>query len=297
MDLNCPICGTGEKKPSIGPYFKCSGCDHEFQFEVKDSYIINDQLSLNEIKKVGSLDRFKNKILRLCTADNNFLLDVGCASGKFLVANKDKFKNYLGLEVTKECLDFCREKLNLHVTSNVSEIEGINLSVVTFWHSLEHIPAAQTKTLLEIISRNADKNIRIIVSVPNASSLAYRFFKDKFAYFDSSSHYHQFSNGSLDDLFGVHGFVRCQFFTSFAYALFGYLQSFLNLLNPIHNFLYFSLKRKQKFPVSRFDFFCLFSYNIGQIIIFLPVSLILTIYDYIYKKGASVLTVCYKKIP
>lgn len=282
-----------------GGYARCSACGHEIHIgPISDSFIINDSLSKKEIAKKNGLDRFKEKIVANSALNRDFLLDVGSAGGKFLFYEKSKFKDYAGIEVTEESLNFSKKELGLKIFKNISELKGVdNFSIVTFWHSLEHIPVRFQDEIFKFLHVKANKDTRIIVSVPNADSLLYKICGGKYAYFDPESHIHQFTPASLDGLLGKYNFFPQKNFFSFSYSFFGYLQTLLNFGNIRHNFLYYCLKRKRNFGLGKGKIFLLFSYNIFLTIIFFLPALICSVFDFIEKNKGAVLTVCYRNQP
>ena len=120
-------------------YQRCRACGHETLAAAPGpDGIVNDRLDRADVERPNALDRFKNSVLRACTRSHRFLLDVGCASGRFLRQNAGGFERAMGVEVTPECVRFARS-LGLHVETDLAALRG-EPSVVTFWHSLEHLP-------------------------------------------------------------------------------------------------------------------------------------------------------------
>lgn len=294
--LTCAICNNTEFiKARSTDYDKCTKCGHELKnTTITDPFIINDPLSVTAIKKLSILDKFKLRISLTSRRSNAFLVDVGSSSGKFLYHIQDKFKKTVGIEITPSSVEFSKTQLNLAIVPHIQDIGSEKISLVTFWHSLEHIPFSEINDILKMISMYAEKDIRILVSVPNADALIYQMFGKKFAYCDRASHVHQFSVRSLDALFAKYNFVKEKTFFSFSYSIFGYLQTLVNLGNVTDNFLYFFLKRNREFGKNRTKTFLLFIYNVLLSgIMFLP-ALVGVCYELVYKKKANVLTVCYQ---
>lgn len=296
LDKSCFICGNKIFVTNFqDDYFKCITCGHEIikNYEYQ-SFIINEILSVESISKQGLLDKFKQKVLEKCTITNDLLLDVGSASGKFLYHNKSVFKKCAGIEVTEECISFAKNQLGLEIVKDISEITNL-ISVATFWHSLEHMPHESIENLLDVISSKASHDTRVIISVPNNESLQYTLFGDGYAYYDLQSHIHQFSVKSLDKLMEKYGFEKQCNFYSFPYSSFGYLQGFVNIFNPIHNYLYYRKKRGQTFAKNKRKILFFDAYNFILLLVFILPSLLFSIYDLIFLDKGSVITACYKK--
>lgn len=295
MTDKCFICSNA-KFNETGDYSQCAGCGHEISNgNLLGTSIVNEILLEDEIKKIKFLDRFQLNLLQYAMMENNFLLDMGSASGRFLYHSKKLFQDCAGIEITAQCIKFSREKLGLKIFKDISEIKNI-VSVVTFWHSLEHIPFSGIARIFEVINKQASENLRIIISVPNRDSLMYFIFKNDCAYYDNSSHMHQFSNDSVGLLMKKFGFMIDRRFFSFPYSSFGYLQGFINKFNKIHNFLYYYKKRGQKFGKNDTQLFFLFVYNLALVLIFIFPSLFLTFFDFLFKNKGGVITICCSKI-
>lgn len=293
-DKTCFICGNDRFSDSEG-YIKCVKCGHEtIKGNGQSPFIINDILSEEAVRTIGSLDRFKQRILQRCLIENDFLLDVGSASGKFLYHNKAFFRRHMGIEVTDECADFARERLGLNIERDISGING-EISVATFWHSLEHIPVEEIGKIFKGINSNSSENTRVIISVPNNRSLQYALFKEGYAYYDLPSHLHQFSSGSLDLLMDKYGFEKVDSFYSFPYSIFGYLQGFLNKFNAIHNYLYYRKKRGWAFGKKKSELILYDIYNYLLSLFFVIPSFLLCIYDLARPERGGVITACYRK--
>lgn len=256
--------------------------------------MVNEELTMDRVRREGGLDAFKLKVLARCSVEHGFLLDVGSGSGKFLFQAKALFLDHAGIEITQECINFAQKELGLNIVYDVSAVKT-NLSVVTFWHSLEHIPAEGIERLFARISVLSSQKTRIIISVPNANSLQHRVLREHYAFYDPHTHIHQFTSASLDMLLRKFGFQRCCTVFSFHYSAFGYLQGMLNCFNGIHNYLYYRKKRGLVFGLSRLRLFVYNIYNYFLAGAFLIPSLILSLFDYIFIEKGAVITVCYSR--
>ncbi|MBI4680583.1 MAG: class I SAM-dependent methyltransferase [Nitrospirae bacterium] len=294
LDKNCFICNGNVFIVSSKHYLKCINCGHEIIEDMEtQSFIINEALSEKSITKLNLLDKFKQNVLKECTIAGDFLLDIGSASGKFLYHNKDSFKNYMGIEVTDECIEFSRKRLGLKIKNNINFVHN-TISVATFWHSLEHMPSKIIESILEKINSSSSYSTRVIISVPNNDSLQYALFKESYTYYDPTSHIHQFSVKSLGLLLQKHGFEKENCFYSFPYSAFGYLQGLMNKINKIHNYLYYRKKRGIEFSQNIHENILYDIYNYLLLVLFLVPSLLLSIYDFVYINKGAVITACYR---
>jgi len=294
-DKICFICGN--KSPvSFEPlYSKCITCGHEVtNSQEQQSYIINNKLSKEAVKRKGLTDKFKQRVLKECAVTNEFLLDVGSANGKFLYHNKSLFKGCMGIEITDECFEFTKKQLGLNIVKNIASVDN-KVSVVTFWHSLEHMPVGEIQKMFDVIRLKASTDTRVIICVPNNNSFQYMLFGTDFAYYDSSSHIHQFSGRSLDMLMSNYGFIKQRIFYSISYSAFGYLQGLLNKCNTIHNYFYYRKNRGWTFQRNKLDLLFYDVFNLFLIIVFIIPALLLSIVDFLSLEKAGVVTACYRR--
>ena len=251
-ELVCPICRSskGKMAPAIPDYWRCAECEHEFRTcAPKESFIVNDTLETDSVEKFDLLEKFKKKLVDRYALDRSFLLDIGCATGKFLFHQHKSFSDHLGIEVTPECKEFATSVLGLKVADNIAALNSTP-SLVTFWHTLEHIPADIARDVLKRIREKSSATTRVIISVPNAQARLYRWFGPAYPYYDPESHVHQFTPRSLNLLMEGCGFKLLAAEPSLAYSAFGYLQALLNLSSPIRNYWYYRQKRGWDFGLT-----------------------------------------------
>lgn len=294
LDNVCFICGSERFVVAKNNYKKCLMCGHQIICtEEKQSFIINDILDPNAVK-TDFLFRLKKSITLNSAKQKNLLIDIGSGSGQFLFFMKGFFDKVVGIEITKECIEFSKNILDLTILENVNELKE-NFSVATFWHSLEHIPSEEIKNILNRLNTFANNYSRIIVSVPNIKSLQYVLFSTGYAFYDYPNHIHQFSYNSLTKLFKNYGFIKEKDYFSFYYIFFGYIQGMLNKVNKIHNYFYYKKKRGIKFALTKFQALFLNLYNLLLILICLIPAILMTFLEFFTKKKRSVITICLKK--
>lgn len=292
-DNACFICGNKEFS-FFNNYKRCKKCLNETIIGVEcQTYIVNDILDKKILKK-DFLFLFKKNVVLKSASNFSFLVDIGSGSGQFLYFIKEYFLKASGIEITEDCYKFSREVLNLDIHKSIDEIDG-NFSVATFWHSLEHIPIMEIDKLISYLKRLSTKDSKIIISVPNSDSIQYYLFGKDYAYYDYPNHLHQFSYKSLCLLLDKYDFEIYKDFNSFYYILFGYIQSFLNKFNKIHNYFYYRKKRGFEFNLSKVRKTILDIYNYFLISVFFIPSLLLTFFEYFTKEKRGVITLCFQK--
>lgn len=290
----CFICGSTHFDRFTTEYARCNRCGHEVLIEGQSQgYITNDPLTLDDVRRTTGLDRFKARVLRRFDRrpGSGTLVDIGSASGKFLHAQASQYRRVAGLEVTPECLAFTRDVLKLDIKEDAEQLPA-GITVATAWHSLEHIPASALEPILKAVAARMSKDARLIVSVPNASSRQYRWFRSAYAYFDVPNHLHQFTQASLDELLQRCGFAPLEQVRSWPYNSFGYIQGLLNVATGTHNYLYYRLKRRSQKPSLKLD--------LAHMVLLpwcVPIGWLMGLVDQIVPRGQGVITACYQLAP
>jgi 2-polyprenyl-3-methyl-5-hydroxy-6-metoxy-1,4-benzoquinol methylase len=103
------------------------------------------------------------------------LLDVGCASGEFLRAARDRGWDVWGVEPTEACAAFARDRLGLRVRTGVlsaSDWDAQRFDAVTLSFVLEHIPDP-LGVIREALAALAPGGV-LFLMVPNCGALAVR---------------------------------------------------------------------------------------------------------------------------
>lgn len=291
----CFVCGGGPLEAATSSYLRCPGCGHEILKEGQaQTFMLNDVLDPAEHAKPDLIVRFQSSIVRRVMRKDGLLVDIGSGSGKFLFHNRAAFRSILGVEVTPENVRYSTEVLGLPVRASLPEDLGVP-SVVTLWHSLEHIPTEALDPILRSLGAACDGDSRLVVSVPNSRSLQHRLLGEGYAYYDVPNHLHQFSPRSLDLLMRRYGFEEVESFFSPLYIAFGYAQGALNAVMPIHNYYYYRRKRGARFGLPPFKLGGLDLVNSALFLGAIPFALALSLVDLTLRDLRGVLTVCYRK--
>ena len=246
----CLAC-QGHAFRTVGPYRECLDCGHGTKPVHASTLMVNEELDATVLRNINALERFKRGVTLAAAVRHDLCVDIGSGSGRFLLHVKDHFRAHLGVEVTPECVRFSREELGLNVASSVEALVDTP-SVVTLWHSLEHIPVDGVAPLLDHLARVSNQDTRVVVCVPNGASLQSRVLGPRYAFHDPDNHVHQFTSRSLDLVFRRHGMSRCATLAAPVYSAFGYLQGALNVHLPprLHNYFYARRKRGQAFGMG-----------------------------------------------
>lgn len=195
------------------------------------------------------LDRHQVGLARRLMRRPGAVVDVGCGPGRFLWHIQRYGIPAVGVEITSTCVDFATKTLGLDVRTRWPA-DIIAPALVTFWHSLEHMPLDALTATLQAVSQTAATDTVVLVSVPNADSWLSRVFGKENTYYDNPNHVHQFTPGSLDACMASCGFERCGSHPSWLYSWVGWSLSLLSALGPGHNYYYYTRKRGTDFGFS-----------------------------------------------
>lgn len=225
-------------------YGRCARCGHETALRPVQAHMVNERLDAKAVRQLDGLERFKRRVTRSAALERHHLVDMGSGSGRFLFHNQAWFHSHTGVEITQPCVAFSRAELGLNVVTSVEAVERAP-SVVTFWHSMEHLPSDVLNHVLDRLAQLSNLRTRLVVSVPNGHALQYRLFHGNFALDDPGAHVHVFTPQSLDLLLARFGFRRISTVFSPEYSAFSAVQTALNLAMPnaLHDYAYHRLKR------------------------------------------------------
>lgn len=133
------------------------------------------------------------------------LLEIGCASGSFLHQMSGQGWHVEGIEFSEEAAHAARipgYKVYAGALEDApAPVEPFDL--IVGWMVLEHLhdPIGCLKKLHQWASPNA----WLVISVPNAASLEFRFFKDKWYATQLPTHLHHFTPRTLSKTFEAAG--------------------------------------------------------------------------------------------
>ena len=252
------------------------------------SEIVNEVLDVRNMLKLDSLTRAKVGAVSKFSRRRESLLDFGAGSGKFLFFEGKSFRSVEGVEITPECIEFARNSLGVSLVAALPS--GKKFDVVTAWHSLEHVPPHQLRSTAKELHSIVEE--AFIVSVPNANSWLYRIFRRDYAFFDESSHYHQFTPHSMRTLLKQAGWKSASPFQIYVYSIFCYAQTLTNVLTKTHNALYYALKRGELGAIKSKS-----SASLHAVIfaLFLPFAVLLTALERINLDRAACLNIVCRK--
>jgi hypothetical protein len=269
---NCPLC-HGQLLNLDYVYNRCKQCGLHVKYNFESVEITNESLNETDIKQIDGLTKFKVATVLKLDSVRIGILDIGTASGKFPYHAKKFFQRVQGIEVNPKCIDFAQKKLKIKLVTSIEHVELGDVSCVTFWHSLEHIPLEITKDIFNNLV-SLKESIPILISVPNANSNQFKMFGNKWPYYDESSHLYQFSPLALNLFMSNSGYHFKEHKVGFMYELFGYLQGYVNKFHPVANYFYYRKKRGWDFNFSKSKIAFFDIYNYLLIAFFAPIALL-----------------------
>lgn len=232
--MNCPVCNRPNPQIAIESLdfsltqksfsiFHCSNCSVRFtspqpsQDEIGEYYKFIEYISHSDVKE-GWMNRLyhlirsktlaqkSNWIQSLFTGHKGHLLDIGAGTGAFANAMQQKAWRVTGLEPDAATRDkaFDNYKLNLQSTDTIFDLPENEYEVITMWHVLEHVH--DLKPYLNQCFKSLKQNGRLIIAVPNYTSIDAKYYKKYWAAYDLPRHLYHFSPKSIDSLLNEIGF-------------------------------------------------------------------------------------------
>lgn len=128
-------------------------------------------------------------------------LDVGCATGEFVVELKRRGYEADGCEPSEKAAQYARDKHGLRVwTGGIESVptHGGPYKLITFWHVLEHVH--KLRETLEIARQLLSPRGKIAVAVPNPLSFDAKAYGDQWVAWDSPRHLYHFEPPVMLDL-------------------------------------------------------------------------------------------------
>lgn len=229
---SCPVCGSHDLKKafdavdhfSSGEVFTLSDCTHcGFRFTndfppediIGRYYDSPDYISHSDSDK-GLVNRlyhhFRKRMLKKkvdlvkahATGDPIRLLDIGCGTGYFLQAAKERGMMVSGIEKDEKARESATIRSGLTVNDGDSlwKIENESFDVITLWHVLEHLEKLN-ETISKIKEIIASEGI-VVLALPNCRSYDAGFYKEFWAAYDIPRHLWHFSPDTVEKLLTKH---------------------------------------------------------------------------------------------
>ncbi len=211
----CQLCGSSKSSvivPSAKPgkVVRCKECGFTYVSSRNEEQMIDevagrvirpeipeDRIKEAEYRKANFLIRLK-QLEKYIGDRKGKLLDVGCSEGTFLYEAEKMGWEVFGIEPEYGTSNYAVEKYKLNVLTATLQEAGFEddyFDVVTFYHSLEHIP--DPKAALLEAKRILKPGGLLVIEVPNIECMSYKILRSRWRSFMVYSHYFFFSPETL----------------------------------------------------------------------------------------------------
>jgi len=245
----CAVCSGSLGRGSFEGYLCCKECRHQQLMAVTAGIgvVTNQRVSTDINKRPTLLQQEQMFILQRVVRKVSSIIDFGCGDAGFLDACRNRFGEItlVGVEVDEKSVVQAMRRPGIRVFASVNGIDSalVDVDVVVAWHSFEHVPIDDLREIISGLRARIKPGGRLIVAVPNGSSLQARLFRSHWTYHDNPHHVSIFSRGSLDQVLMSCGFERTAYHRMWLYDGFSAFQSGLNVLTRRHNEFYELSKR------------------------------------------------------
>ena len=232
---HCLCCGSAAVNKALeckdytvsNEYFEiwqCNACTFRFTQDVPDADAIGvyyqspDYVSHSDTKK-GLVNRLYhyvrsftlttklNIIKQVTELKRGALLDVGAGTGAFASTMQQAGWNVTGLEPdeTARANALKNYKLQMEELGCLNHLPNETFDAITLWHVLEHVH--ELHQYLEKFFQILKPAGRLVIAVPNYTSLDAGLYKQYWAAYDLPRHLYHFSPKSMQILLEKKGFV------------------------------------------------------------------------------------------
>jgi 2-polyprenyl-3-methyl-5-hydroxy-6-metoxy-1,4-benzoquinol methylase len=223
------------------------------------------------------------------------ILDVGCGRGVLLTTLAEHGYETHGVEVSEAAARGADPRANIRIASRLAEArypDGF-FDLVILWHVLEHL--RNPRETLDEIRRIVRPGGRLVVSVPNFSSMQARWAGAAWFHLDQPRHLFHFPVAALRRMLVVSGFT-CQ--TEHHFSLrqnpFGWIQSALNRRPYLpRNGLYTLLHSRPEGEPPPFDPKTRLRLMAAAVPL-VPVAMALSVAEVVVRSGATVHVVAHR---
>ena len=243
----CPVCGEPEARPHLrvadvaSPVVVCGGCglarfDPLPEPDRIGSWYPDAYYGGTGRKFVRPIEWFMRKVgdrhlrfLSRALPPGARVLDVGCGRGVILSGLADRGLEVHGMEISERAAQGADPRAQIRIAGDLVEAgyPADGFDEVVIWHVLEHVSAPR-ECLLEV-RRILKPGGRLVVAVPNFSSLQSRWFGPDWFHLDLPRHLHHFPRAALHRLLRDVGFtIEGEHHFSLRQNPFGWIQSLQN---------------------------------------------------------------------
>ncbi|WP_174591665.1 class I SAM-dependent methyltransferase [Methanocella conradii] len=183
----------------------------------------------------------KNYLVHLPKDKHAKIADIGCGMGHFLYfLEKEGYKNYIGIDISEENINFCRNH-NFNVklydvfnflTDNTEPFQAIIANDI-----IEHFNKEEIVKLFDLIKNNLSEDGIFIVKVPNASNP----ITGSSSRYCDFTHEVNFTEESLSQILKVCGYKTVNIYPQDIYVIYSNPLNYIAKLIAWLSFLLFRL--------------------------------------------------------
>ncbi|MBZ4652041.1 MAG: hypothetical protein JG761_841 [Proteiniphilum sp.] len=229
---SCPVCGGNNFKKvfdaadhfssgEVFPVCDCRECGFRFtnnfpsentigKYYDSPDYISHSDSDKGLINKLYHLmrrymlTRKMNLVNRYVDGQNRKLLDIGCGTGYFLQAAKERGFTVAGIEKNDLARTHAITHFGLDVKDENSffDIADTSFNVITLWHVLEHLEKLNES--LEKLNGILTPDGTVVIALPNHHAYDARFYQTFWAAYDLPRHLWHFSPDTVEKLLNKH---------------------------------------------------------------------------------------------
>lgn len=190
---------------------------------------------------------------------NKILLEIGCGDGLLLSCFKKKGWIVFGTERTAAIDNISAKQLNIS-DKHLSDFPNNNFDLIILNNSFEHLPDPQS--IEKLFDKKLKKNGLLVINVPSANSIQYKFGKGHWYHLDAPRHLQIFDDKYFYNFSREYGFkIIKNRSIGFFWEFFGWFQTLLNKLlnnkNSFHKSISDLKKYKKNFLYGLIQFFFL----------------------------------------
>jgi len=216
------------------------------------------------------------------------ILDIGCGRGLLLYYLKRQGWKVSGTENNRETCETIEQRFSIPMNpgeAGTYYLPKASFDGVVLWHVLEHLkdPVMALAEAGRLLKRNGF----LIIALPNLESVQAKFFKEHWFHLSFPYHLHHFSFSSLKTLAEGNGFQTKRTHHFFLYHnVFGWIQSFLNLIFKEQDFLFYALQRVATKKNTTYYYIKLYASLMIALFLFIP-SFIISVIEAVMGRGGT----------
>jgi 2-polyprenyl-3-methyl-5-hydroxy-6-metoxy-1,4-benzoquinol methylase len=229
---HCPVCGSTAINPLLTVkdhsvskeefvIWQCSNCSLRFTQDVPDeasigryyqsadyiSHSNTDRGLLNKLYQRVRRYTLKQKasLIRQHTTSKGSLLDIGAGIGAFANHMEKQGWRVTGIEPDEGARLQAKKlfDIELQPTAALPQLPAGSFDAITLWHVLEHVQSLHE--YVEQLKNLLKPNGRIVIAVPNYSSLDAHLYGNDWAAYDVPRHLYHFTPKAMHVLMQEHG--------------------------------------------------------------------------------------------